>query len=239
MEDLAVKAEKTGCAASKFLTPAEEQTVTAYFSRRRDVTLTCDGGYGGAERTRAIFTNTDWGGYERSEVFAALRITYRQQDTLGHRDILGALMALGIERDTVGDIFADGALAALVCLPEISGFIIENLTKAGRVGISVSRIALDELPTKTEELSVKTDTVASLRLDAVLSAAFGLSRGRAAEMIAAGLVSHNHELCAQPAKEVMEGAVLSVRGMGRAVLTEVGSVSRKGRIFIKIGLYGR
>lgn len=239
MEDLAAKAAKTGSAASKFLTPAEVQTVTAHFSHRRDVSLTCDGGCGGAERLRAIFTNPSWGGYERGELFTALRITYRPQDTLGHRDILGALMALGIEREVVGDIIADGSPAALICLPEISGYIIQNLTKAGRVGITVSRITLDELPARTESLTVKTDTVASLRLDAVLCAAFGLSRGRAAEVIAAGLVSLNHEPCLQTAKETAEGMVLSVRGMGRAVLTEVGGTSRKGRIFIKIGLYGR
>lgn len=239
MDDLAIKAVKTGCAASKFLTPAETQTIAAHFSRRHDVTLSLDGGYDGAERMRAIFINPDWGDYDRGELLVALKITYRPQDTLGHRDILGALMALGIERDTIGDIIVDGPPAALVCLPEISGYITENLTKAGRVGISVSDIALDELPSRTEELTIKTDTVASLRLDAVLSAAFGLSRSMASEIIAAGLVSLNHEPCFQPAKELSEGAVLSVRGLGRTVLTEVGGSSRNGRIFIRIGLYGR
>lgn len=239
MKDLADKAVKTGSAASKFLTPAEAQRITAHFSRRRDVMLTFDGGYEGAERVRAVFTNPDWGDCGRDELFAALRIAYRQQDTLGHRDILGALMALGIERGTLGDIIAEEPPAALICLPDIAGYITQNLTKAGRAGVAVSRIALDELPARTEAMSVKTDTVASLRLDAVLCAAFGLPRGRAAEMIAAGRVSLNHEVCLQAAKEVSEGAILSVRGLGRAVLTEVGGVSRKGRIFIKIGLHER
>lgn len=239
MEDLAVRAVKTGCAASKFLTPAEAQTVVMYFSRRHDVTLTCDGGCDGAERTRAVLTHADWGSYQRGELFAALKITYRPQNTPGHRDILGALMSLGIERETIGDIIAGHSSAALICLPEISGYIIENLTKAGNVGISVSRITLAELPERTEIMSEKTDTVASLRLDTVLCVAFGLSRSKAAEVIAAGGVSLNHAPCLQPAKEVSEGAILSVRGMGRAVLMEVGGTSRKGRIFIKVGLYGR
>jgi RNA-binding protein YlmH len=73
----------------------------------------------------------------------------------------------------------------------------------------------------------KTDTVASLRLDAVLCAAFGLSRTKAAELITAGRVNLDYQLCIQPAKELNEGTLLSVRGMGRAKLLEVGGVSKK------------
>ena len=239
MDDLAGKAAKTGCAASKFLTPAQAQSVTEYFTRRRDVLLTLEGGFEGAERTRAVFTNPDWGGYDRTELLTALKVTHRPQDTLGHRDILGALMALGIERETLGDIIIDQPLAVFVCLPELGGYIAENLTQAGRVGVSVCTIDLTELPTLEEELTLKTDTVASLRLDAVLSAAFGLPRAKAAELIAAGRVSLNHQICQHPAKEAGESALLSVRGLGRAKLLEVGGVSRKGRMFIKIGLYAR
>ena len=239
MNDLASKAAKTGFAASKFLTPAESQSVSEHFSRRKDATLIVDGGYEGAERTRAVFTNPDWGEYERADLFTALKVSHRPQDTLGHRDILGALMALGIERETVGDILVDEAVAAFVCLPELGGFIIENFTKAGRVGLEVSTIGLDELPTRKEELTIITDTVASPRLDAVLSAAFGMSRTKAAELIVAGRVSFNHQVCLRTDKEVGADSLLSVRGLGRAKLLEIGGMSRKGRSFIKIGIYGR
>jgi len=237
--DLANKAAKSGQAASKFLTPIEAQSIAQYFSRRHDVVLTLDGGFENAERTRAIFINSEWGNYERSELFTALKISYRPQDTLGHRDILGALMGLGIERDTIGDIIALDQLHVLVCLPELGGFIADNLTRAGRVGIEVSIIGLDKLPERDEELTEKTDTVASLRLDAVLCATFGLSRTKAAELIAAGLVSLNHQDCLRPDKEIDEQSLLSIRGYGRAKLLEIGGVSRKGRTFIRIGVYGR
>jgi RNA-binding protein YlmH len=239
MDDLAAKAIKSGCAATKFLTPAYAQSAKARFAHRHDVKLLLDGGYTDAERMRAVFLNPEWGEYDPVGLFTALRISYRLQDTLGHRDILGALMALGIERDTIGDIIAENPPAALICLPEISGYIVDNLTKAGRIGVTVTQIALSELPVKTVTMNIKTDTVASLRLDAVLCAAFGLPRSRASELISAGVVSLNHEPCLQPAKEVAEGDTLSVRGMGRAELSEIGGTSRKGRIFIKIGLYGR
>ncbi|MDR0491914.1 MAG: hypothetical protein LBH28_11795 [Oscillospiraceae bacterium] len=239
MNDLAGKAVKNGFSASKFLTPAESQSVAEHFSRRRDIALTFDGGFDGAERTRAVFTNPDWGGYERADLFAALKVAFRPQDTLGHRDVLGALMGLGIERETIGDIVIKGSFAAFVCLPELYGYIAENLTKAGRIGIDISKISIDELPDREEELVIKTDTVASLRLDAVLSAALGLSRTKAAELIATGVVSVNHQNCLRPDKEVDEQSLLSARGYGRAKLLEVGGVSRKGRTFIKIGVYGR
>ena len=209
-----------------------------YFKFQR-MKLLFDGGYDSAERVRAVFLNPEWGEYDRGNLLAALKIEYRPQDTLGHRDVLGALMALGIERDTIGDIISDENSATLICMPEMSKYIIENLTKAGRVGVKVSEISLGELLIRQEELSIKTDTVASLRLDAVLSAAFGLSRAKAVELIAAGRVSYDHLPCEQPTKELAEGALLSVRGLGRAKLLEVGGISRKGRIFVRIGLYGR
>ncbi|MCL1846120.1 MAG: YlmH/Sll1252 family protein [Defluviitaleaceae bacterium] len=259
MDDLAKKAIRTGYAASKFLTPAEAEEVKS--SLRRDVILTFDGGFDGAERVRAIFTNPDWGKYEnskretraanfhqefvrsandekceRDEIVAALKISHRPQDKLGHRDILGALMALGIERDVIGDILIGKHFATLVCLPEISKYIAENLTKAGRVGLTVSEIPICELPAREENLTIKTDTVASLRLDAVLCAAFGLSRAKAAELISAGRVNLNHQNCLRPDKDVGENALISVRGLGRARLLEVGGVSKKGRNFVKIGI---
>ena len=239
MNDLASRAVKTDFVASKFLTPAESQSVSEHFSRRKDVKLIVDGGFKGAERTRAVFANPDWGEYERSDLFIALKVAHRPQDTLGHRDILGALMALGIERETVGDTIIDEAVAALVCLPELSEYIIENFTKAGRVGLEVTVIGLDELPAHAEELTIKTDTVASLRLDAVLSAAFDMSRTKTAELIATGRVSLNHQVCLRTDKEVDVESLLSVRGLGRAKLLEIDGLSRKGRSFIKIGIYGR
>ena len=237
IEDLANKAVKIGSAASRFLTPAEAQSVAGYLKYKR-VNVSFDGGFADAERVRAVLVNPDWGSFERAELFAALKIEHRPQDTLGHRDILGAVMALGIERDTVGDIVCEAGGAALVCLPEMGGYIAESLAKAGRIGVSVAEISLSELPARQEGLAIKTDTVASLRLDALLCASFGLSRAKAAEIIAAGRVSLNHQPCLQPAKELCEEALLSVRGIGRARLLEVGGMSRKGRIFVRIGIFG-
>ena len=238
MDDLSVKADKIGVSASRFLTPSETQSVADHF-KYKHVDVSFDGGFGDAERTRAVFVNADWGVCVRDELFTALDVSFRPQDTLSHRDILGAIMALGIERDTVGDIVCEDNRAALVCLPELGGYIAENLTKAGRVGVAVTEITLSTLPMQSEELIIKTDTVASLRLDVMLCAAFGVSRTKAASLISSGLVSLDHRQCVQPTKDVPEGSLLSVRGLGRAKVLEVGGMSRKGRIFVQFGVYGR
>ena len=235
MEDLVAQALKRGCAASRFLTPAEAQTIENHF-KYHAVALSFDGGFENAERARAVFLQPDWGVCDRTELLTALQVDYRPQDTLRHRDILGALMALGVERDSFGDILAETPPATLVCLPELSGYILENFTMAGRVGVQVSAIALDSLPVKTESYTVRTGTVASLRLDAVLGLAFNLSRTKATELIAAGRVQLNHEPCLQAAKELSVDALLSVRGLGRARLLETTGVSRKGRLFVKLGV---
>jgi len=237
IDDLAAKAVKSGCAASRFLTPAEAQAIAVRYAKQRDVSLVFDGGYDGAERVRAILLNPVWGEYERTELFRVFKIEIPWQETIGHRDILGAVMALGIERAAIGDITESPP--ALICLPELGDYIKENLTKAGRAHIRLCDMELHELPARTEDLTIKTDTIASLRLDSVLSAAFDLSRGKSSELIETGRVSLDHELCQQPAKEVREGAIVSVRGMGRAKLLEIGGVSKKGRHFIRMGLYKR
>jgi RNA-binding protein YlmH len=83
MEDLAKKAAKEGFAASRFITPAEARSISEHFAHRRGVALTFEGGYEGAERTRAVFLNRDWGEYDRAGLITALKIAYRPQDLLG------------------------------------------------------------------------------------------------------------------------------------------------------------
>ena len=81
------------------------------------------------------------------------------------------------------------------------------------------------------------DTVSSLRLDAVAASGFSLSRGKAADLIASGRVQLNHRECVKPDHAVAQGDVLSCRGLGKCVLTEVGGPSKKGRILIVLERY--
>jgi RNA-binding protein YlmH len=237
MEDLARRAFKTGIVYSKFLTPAERQSVKQRFSSRRDILLRLDGGYAGAEREIAVFLEPEFGVYHREDCLSALGVKYRAQDSVFHRDVLGALTALGVERAVIGDILCDPGQTALICLKSMADYLAEHLKKVGRVGVEVFPMLFSDLPDRHEELTVKTATVASFRLDAVLCAVFRVSRSRAAELVAEQKVSLNHVLAVNPSKEVPAGALLSVKGMGRALLISQGGLSKKGRIFIEFGLY--
>lgn len=103
--------------------------------------------------------------------------------------------------------------------------------------LTVTEITREELRLPQVQVKVIRDTVSSLRLDAAVSSAFSMSRGKAAELIAAGRVHLDHMPCVKADKPVSEGAVLTVRGLGRAKLTAVGGLTKKGRIGITVERY--
>jgi RNA-binding protein YlmH len=87
MNDIAAQAVKKGAAHSKFLTASEAASVRQMYKNRRDVTVSFEGGFNGAERAVAVFVNSEWGDYRREDIIAALAITCRKQDSLSHPDI--------------------------------------------------------------------------------------------------------------------------------------------------------
>jgi len=237
IDDLAATGAKRGYSASKFLTAAQVELVCARYQNRKDVLFSTCGGFENAERQIAIFRRDGEENFSHGSPIAALKLTYRRQDTLSHRDVLGAVLALGIERDTIGDILVQNGCAYLVCLSTMAGYIMENLQTAGRVGLTVSEMAVEDLPPREEKYEETSGTVSSLRLDSLVAFAFRLSREGAQEAIAAGLVQLRHQTCTQSTKTVEEGSVISLRGSGRVRLLEVGGLSGKGRQRIVVGRY--
>ena len=215
--------------AGKFCTPAEAAEALHIFGPR----VALEGGFRDPERVIPIFMEA----YVPEDYLAAIRLTFRPQDQLTHRDILGAVLALGLERSVIGDIAVGEGQAHLVCLKHIADFIIENLDQAGKVGLRAEKIPLSALPEITKTLREQRGTVASLRLDAVLAEAFRCSRGAAEELLAQGLVQLRHEACLKGDAKVREGDIISVRGKGRVKLLQAGEASRKGRIWVTIGHY--
>jgi len=132
LQDLSERAEKTGCTVSAFLALAEI-TDSIKSIKTSGVRYELDGGYEGAERVRVAFVNADWGEYTRADLFGVLKIHWREQDTIGHRDILGTLMSLGVERKIVGDIIVGESEAFVICLPEMADYIVDNVTKIGKL----------------------------------------------------------------------------------------------------------
>lgn len=188
------------------------------------------------------FENDDIYGYDATvaEMFPikAVTLVYRREDTITHRDVLGSLMALGIERDTVGDIFVAEGTAAVFVYEKIAPLISDSLTKIGRVGVTTETDikAGFKLPErKYEELSL---SVASLRLDNIVRSVTGTSRTAAVEKyIMPQLVQLGGTVCTDVSKQLCEGDIFSVRGKGKFRLESVGGTGRKGNIHITVKKY--
>ena len=224
-------------AATVFLSPREQAMAVALLNTagvREGYVM--DGGYEAAERKIIVFL-PDWAG-ESGEELAFLRSDFHGADsTLTHRDILGSLMGLGITRERVGDILVSEHSADIVVSPLLVEFLRQEWSGAGRVRLAVTEIRREELLVPQVKVQQVQDTVSSMRLDAVVSTAFGMSRGKAAELIAAGRVSLNHIPCEKPDKSVGEADTITGRGFGEAVVRECSRVSKKGRIILLMDRY--
>lgn len=226
--------------ATQFLSPAQraalEPLIAAVGHPRH---LFC-GGYEGAERTICVFL-PDWQeaeDWDAAEELAAVECAYPPTGAdLTHRDLLGGLMGIGLVRERVGDILVGERAAQIVCLKEAAPIILSQFDQAGRYRLKLREISLAELSPAPAQVKLIHDTVAALRLDAVLASGFSLARGKAAEAVAAGRVSLNHRECLKPDRPVGEGDVLICRGLGKCVLKAVGGQSRKGRVIIEIERY--
>lgn len=152
---------------------------------------------------------------------------------LSHRDYLGALLALGVDRSVAGDILVRPDGADIIVLESMSDYLQRNYASAGRTVFAKTEILpLSQLRLGDQVTYEKRDTVASLRLDGLVASAFGLSRGKAQEAIRQGLVSLNSFPAEKPDMPVEEGSRLVLRGMGKAILTSIGGTTRKDRITI-------
>lgn len=156
---------------------------------------------------------------------------------LSHRDYLGSLLGLGIERRLTGDILVRPDGADIIIVPGIEGFLLEELHRIGSVEVKTEAGEIGELIVPEARVEYIRDSVNSVRLDSVVSSAFRISRGKAAEAIRRGLVSVDHAECVKPDAAVHEGASLVLKGKGKAILEETGGESKKGRIRIVIKRY--
>ena len=222
-----------------FLSPQERASVENLLNACGHPRHLFYGGFAGAERTVCAFL-PDWQGEEMwlegDCPIKALRCTW-STGTLSHRDFLGSILGLGLDREKIGDLLVGEGECHILVLEDVAGFLAMNLDQAGRVRLKTAPVELADL--KPPEVKVKPirDTVSSLRLDAVASSGFSLSRGKAAELISSGKFQLNHRECLKPDRPVAAGDVMSCRGLGKCVLKEVGGPSKKGRIMILLERY--
>ncbi len=197
------------------------------------------GGYEGAERVIISFGEEESLGYEAPIPIVCLHITPmapKFAEKLSHRDFLGALMNLGIERSTLGDILVNEKECYLFCLENISQYIINSLDKVRHNFVKCTIITnIKEVPKEDpRELTVQ---VASLRADALISKVYNLSRESSLELFRSSRVFINGRLTTDNSKLLKPGDVVNARGFGKFILSGDSSVTRKGKISQKVLVY--
>lgn len=237
-EDLAVSAQRKGIARySSFLSDREQALCRAAMNRAGCACYTFDGGYENAERrVLCIEPEDSWG--ERPVV--CVRIVCRLvsgAEAPQHKDYLGSLTGLEIKREGLGDILlpqSEPGTAYVFALAPVAKLIERELGSIGRVSASAQILTEDEMPRfEPAERELRSATVSSLRLDAVLAAMLHCSRGMAAELIAAGRVEINHVAVESASAPVYAQDIFTVRGKGRFQLVSLGGKSKKGRQIIE------
>jgi RNA-binding protein YlmH len=194
------------------------------------------GGYDGAQRLMLCVFPEYAEPLHEDFPLRAVRFDSRGASSLTHRDYLGSLMSLGIDRSRTGDIICDEKGAYAFLCPEAAQMAVMSVSKIGRVGVK-SRFADGEAVVREDKFSEMTVTVASLRLDCIVAAALRVSREKAAGLIRSGSVSVDHTISESVSENVAEGSVLSVRGAGRFILSEIGGSTKKDRLRITIRKY--
>lgn len=196
------------------------------------------GGYELAERQIAVFR-------PEAPVFYAdypvkcLKITplnAKFAEDLNHRDYLGAVLNLGIDRACLGDILVEEDAAYLFCLERMADFIRDNLIRIRHTSVYVEQVEAENFHYEPKYKEVS-GTVASVRLDKLLALAFNASRSSLTGLIEGGKVFVNGKLVTSNGYEPKEGDLISVRGMGRFRFRETGGQSKKGREYVILWRY--
>ncbi len=197
--------------------------------------------FGGAEdceRKMARFGSAELCGYEEPFPIACVEIApagERFADALTHRDFLGALMSLGVERDVLGDVLVRGKHGYVFCTEAIAPFLAENLTKVKHTAV---RCAVCEPPAPAQTpLSPETVKVTSPRADAVVARAYRLSREESLALFRAGRVFRNGAVLENNSAPLRDGDILSVRGFGRFACRGVTGTTKKGKLNLTIEKY--
>ncbi len=216
-----------------FLT--EEEATTVYTAiKGKTENISFFGGYDNAERT-LFCAYPEWCSEIKFPI-EAVTFSFNGAYKLSHRDFLGALMSIGIKRESVGDILLDEDRAIVFLRIEVLEFVLTQITKVGRVGVKLSRGYEGDLPQKSI-LKPFSTTVASMRLDCVVSALCNISRGLATDLIEESKVSLNSVFIEKSTKTVEAGDKLSVRGYGKFYITSDSDLTKKGRIILKYNKY--
>ena len=246
VEDMLRRAERYETAVSPFLSPREQHYAAQKLkAAASDAFGVFYGGYDGSERNRLFVLPEYWRTEDGVYTASVLREMLPEQTAnavcvlsvagsgyrkLSHRDYLGSLLGLGIKRDTLGDIVVEDDCHALIfCDGAMAAYILSELRLVGSDTVKVASVTLRADFCVERRMRPINDTVASPRLDSIVSSLVSTSREKAQALIKEGLVEVDYEPCERNDKMLEENAVISVRGHGKYVIQSVSEQTKKGR----------
>ena len=247
-EDLLARAQNGEITYTAYLTPAEQHALTRAMPWAKNAMLR-DGGYPAAERARVFFLPPYLADLDeealaeclaevREECLIPLQIKGSGFRTLLHKDYLGAVLNLGIERDAIGDLcVCDKHTAVLFCDRVMAQFLAESLTRVANDGVRLSRVTLPEGFDGGRKFQRITDTVASPRADGVVAALASISREKAQGLFREGLVEIDYEQAHKPDQQLEAGCVIVIRGKGKFIVRSLDEQTKKGRIRLQADKY--
>jgi photosystem II S4 domain protein len=234
--DLADQAIKTWeVVLTDFLSPPELAEIQQQFGRLTEVQLVAWGGYPQAERQRLAIARSELPLDPSQVEVAALDIAGNFLfDPATHRDFLGAMLGCGLVREKTGDVIVLGERGGqAIVVPEMVEYLETHLTQVRSVPVRTQRIDLSELKIREPKKKEMTTVEASMRLDAIASAGFGVSRSKMSDLITAGDVRVNWKDISQASHQVKSGDLIAIRGKGRLEVGEV-TVTKKDRYRVQL-----
>lgn len=220
-----------------FLDPRQQFIVDSIRRQYEDINTNAEGALEDAERKRVLLFPSYYTPSENDFSMKVVEVHYPTKFvTLKHKDVLGSMMSLGIDRSKFGDIRVQDGAIQFVVAEEVLDYVRANFTSIGKVKVHINEVdnLLDYFEQK-EEWITETLTVSSLRLDTVLASIFNISRQKSASLIQSGKVKVNWSEKNQVALELQELDLLSIRGHGRVKLLMIEGRTKRDKIRLQIG----
>ncbi|MDO5336931.1 MAG: YlmH/Sll1252 family protein [Eubacteriales bacterium] len=221
-----------------FLNLNELHMIKTLNSKELGVIAEAFGGYEHAERQLVAF-HPDALSYQWEFPIVCIKVepkSVRFSEALNHRDFLGALLNLGVERSTIGDILVEDGKAWFFCLERMADFFLENLTRVKHTFVTLELVA-DKEDFPKPRLEEMTGTCSSVRLDAMIALAFRQSRSSMTGLIESGNVYVNGRQIVSNGHSLKEGDIVSVRGKGRFCYGGIVNQTKKGKYSVKLYRY--
>ena len=223
---------------SDFLNLNEQNMVSSLKQQFPQVVMETFGGYDNAERQMVAF-HPDALAFTWEYPIDCLKIepkAIKFSENLSHRDYMGALLNLGVDRSVIGDIIVQEKAAWFFCQSKMTEFFLENLCRVRHTNILITKVNdPEEFP--HPNLESINGTCASVRLDSLIALAFKASRSSMVSYLESGQVFVNGKLITSNGYEPKEGDIVSVRGKGRFIFDGVSHQTKKGRCGVRILLY--